>query len=80
MAYDDKSDDRKSAMTGPARGSRWIWILGSIFLVLIVAILIRGLFYAGANADYERDAKGAITEVERDSLAGDNGVNTSNIQ
>ena len=69
----------ESVATGPAAASgsihegahdrrrmNWIpWILGAILLALVIFLLFRGLGYASREPNYEDNAKGELTEQER---------------
>jgi cytoskeletal protein RodZ len=78
---DGRDRDGRAATDAPAKGSKWIWILGAVFLGIIVLLLIRGFVYAGTDTNYENTSKGAITDVERDMSTTDTeAVNTSNSQ
>ncbi len=66
MAGNDRHNaNREAATDGPARGSKWIWIIGAVFLVIIGIILVRGIFYAAAGPSSEQSVNPAITETDR---------------
>lgn len=77
----DPNDRREAATDRPARGSKWIWIVGAVFLAIIVVILLRGFVYAGTDTNYETTSKGAISDADR-ALSGveSDSVNTTNAQ
>ena len=64
---DRNNPNREAATDRPARGSKWIWILGAVFLAIIAVILIRGLVYSGTDTNYETSSKGAISDTDRAS-------------
>ena len=69
----------ETGATGPAAASgsihegahdrrkmNWIpWILGALLLALVIFLLFRGLGYASREPNYEDNAKGELTEQER---------------
>ncbi len=66
MAGNDRHNaNREAATDTPARGSKWIWIIGAVFLVIIAIILVRGIFYAAAGPSSEQSVKPAISETDR---------------
>ena len=66
----DHNRDRHSgeaATDRPARGSKWIWIVGAFFLLVIVVLLIRGMVYAAAD---DGSAEGGVLDsTETDAVA-----------
>ena len=68
MAVDDpRNRAGRAATDAPARGSKWVWILGGVFLLVAVLLLLRGLVYAGSEPDYD---KGGAEISEADRAAG----------
>lgn len=66
MAGNDRHNaNREAATDAPARGSKWIWIIGAVFLVIIGIILVRGIFYAAGGPSSEQSVNPAITETDR---------------
>jgi len=48
------------------RNINWIpWILGALLLALVIFLLFRGAGYASREANYEDNARGELTETER---------------
>jgi hypothetical protein len=52
--------DRRAATDPPARGSKWVWILGAVLLLIVLYLGLRGLDYAGREPDYENSANGTV--------------------
>lgn len=52
-------DARRAATDPPARGSKWVWILGAALLLLVLYLGVRGCDYAGREPDYE-NASGTV--------------------
>ena len=49
----------EAATDRPARGSKWVWIVGAIMLLIIIILGIRGFGYAGTEPDYENGVAAA---------------------
>lgn len=65
MAVDDRGNRTGRAATDPpARASKWLWILGGVFLVIAALLLLRGVFYAGSEPRYDVEGA-AITDADR---------------
>lgn len=49
-------------------GKSWIvWLIGAILLLMIIVLGIRGLGYAADEPDYRDDAKGELSEDDREA-------------
>lgn len=55
----------ESAYDRPARGSKWLWIVGAVLLLIVLYIGLRGFGYSAADPDYTDDAKGTLSEDQR---------------
>lgn len=51
MARDQR--DRRPATDRPAKGSKWVWIVGAIFLVIVIVLLIRGFVYGASESEHD---------------------------
>ena len=49
----------EAATDRPARGSKWVWIVGAIMLLIIIILGIRAFGYAGTEPDYENGVAAA---------------------
>ena len=49
----------EAATDRPARGSKWVWIIGAIMLLIIIVLGIRAFGYAAAEPDYENGVAAA---------------------
>jgi hypothetical protein len=56
----DAPAGREAAHDPPARGSKWVWILGALLLLLVLYLGLRGCDYAGREPDYENSANGTV--------------------
>jgi hypothetical protein len=64
---DVQTDDRPSEAHRD-RGKSWIvWLIGAILLLLIIVLGIRGLGYAADDPDYRDDAKGELSDADREA-------------
>ena len=61
----------------PARRSLWVWIIGAALLLMVLFLLVRGCAYAGRDANYEDNAKGELTQDERESAGAAQAVDPS---
>ncbi len=72
------SAPRTAATDLPVRRSLWVWIIGAALLLMVLFLLARGCAYAGRDANYEDNAKGELSQDERESsgasAAADSGV------
>jgi hypothetical protein len=55
---DDK--DRRPATDPPAGGSKIVWIIGAILLLLVLFLGIRGCDYASRETNYQESANGTV--------------------
>lgn len=51
---------QESAHDRPAGGSKWVWILGAILLLLVLYLGLRGCDYAAREPNYENSANGTV--------------------
>ncbi len=51
----------------PVRRSLWVWIIGAALLLMVLFLLVRGCAYAGRDPNYEDNAKGELSQDERES-------------
>ena len=57
----------ETAYDPPARGSKSVWIAGAILLAIVLYVGLRGFGYGAADPHYTDDAKGTLSEDQREA-------------
>ena len=57
----------ESAFDRPVRRSKWLWIVAAILLAILLYVGLRGFGYSASDPDYTDDAKGTLSDDQREA-------------